>query len=824
MAQCTSAPIWLSLLTLSTLWFTILAAPTSDINVMVDDPQRTGCLYDGKFYNETEAVVTKEPCLNCSCRNGALRCHLQVCPFLHDIYPPPAGCVLVERKNACCPKLHCPTTGGTSGNRLLRKDYTGQVSAWKVREDLRKRLVKHLARSGTDKHGCVDAGTLYADGSAMMTSSTCEYCFCLKGKQTCVKPKCAEPELEGCTPRFRDLACCPTHYDCAMSTTNTTSVAAKKITAERRGDRVRPMTAATTVGNMRGNDRIIDSSSTLTSSYHHQKLAESRGFRKKILVKRNVDNQKKEATAVLNQMKEEEPIAVTLGPDSLADDHPISSLDAISAASFFQQAIDETADNDVRLDSIDHVGEQHPDSLAVEGSVVESRVPAPALLTANTDAPEESATPAAINTPEEEENVPTPEEVEDPISSRLDEEPELITDDELDAEAAERNIEVSVSSSISSVSQSTNPVRVVGTKDEANKTNASTASPIPAPPPQSSANLLPVDNKTAKPLVDAGKVVSSAPGPSVPEEEDSLDYDYTHMELPPSLPNLEIIPFVAADAVMGVTNLEEDERLNLGGVIEQRTPLSQATAVDELTKTAEYCSKDGKLYNHGELINSQQPDELDEDPCNICRCMLGEVVCHETQCAPLLPGCRRLDQPHFCCGQVVCGGNVDDRVETLNAEITTSTMTPSDKVQQPKEKVEKEKEQSKAADETSTTTPSPSPILAFKVTFPPRPSSTLPPPPPTPTFLLRRFPTNRPTARPTAPTTPPRSFNSKFNKPAINNLVGVPAPFATGGLRIDSCNIYGQMYRVGRIIDELSGPCVECKCTEIGVNCVNLKC
>jgi hypothetical protein len=134
--------------------------------------------------------------------------------------------------------------------------------------------------------------------------------------------------------------------------------------------------------------------------------------------------------------------------------------------------------------------------------------------------------------------------------------------------------------------------------------------------------------------------------------------------------------------------------------------------------------------------------------------------------------------PHIFLSDFV--GNVDDRVETLNAEITTSTMTPSDKVQQPKEKVEKEKEQSKAADETSTTTPSPSPILAFKVTFPPRPSSTLPPPPPTPTFLLRRFPTNRPTARPTAPTTPPRSFNSKFNKPAINNLVGVPAPFATG--------------------------------------------
>lgn len=123
-------------------------------------------------------------------------------------------------------------------------------------------------------------------------------------------------------------------------------------------------------------------------------------------------------------------------------------------------------------------------------------------------------------------------------------------------------------------------------------------------------------------------------------------------------------------------------------------------------------------------------------------------------------------------------GNVDDRLDTSSVETTNSTVTPGEMSKQKENAgAEREKEQSKT---TSTTTPSPSPILAFKVTFPPRPSSTLPPPPPTPTFLLRRFPTSRPTARPTAPTTPPRSFNSKFNKPAINNLVGVPAPFATG--------------------------------------------
>lgn len=43
-------------------------------------------------------------------------------------------------------------------------------------------------------------------------------------------------------------------------------------------------------------------------------------------------------------------------------------------------------------------------------------------------------------------------------------------------------------------------------------------------------------------------------------------------------------------------------------------------------------------------------------------------------------------------------------------------------------------------------------------------------------------------------------------------------------LKLAGCNIYGRMYRVGRIITELSGPCLECRCTEIGVQCKQLKC
>lgn len=43
-------------------------------------------------------------------------------------------------------------------------------------------------------------------------------------------------------------------------------------------------------------------------------------------------------------------------------------------------------------------------------------------------------------------------------------------------------------------------------------------------------------------------------------------------------------------------------------------------------------------------------------------------------------------------------------------------------------------------------------------------------------------------------------------------------------LKLAGCNIYGRMYRVGRIITELTSSCRECKCTEVGVQCKQLKC
>lgn len=51
-----------------------------------------------------------------------------------------------------------------------------------------------------------------------------------------------------------------------------------------------------------------------------------------------------------------------------------------------------------------------------------------------------------------------------------------------------------------------------------------------------------------------------------------------------------------------------------------------------------------------------------------------------------------------------------------------------------------------------------------------------------------------------------------------------PNKHPAGLLKLAGCNIYGRMYRVGKIIAELSSSCLECRCTEVGVTCTPLNC
>lgn len=66
--------------------------------------------------------------------------------------------------------------------------------------------------------------------------------------------------------------------------------------------------------------------------------------------------------------------------------------------------------------------------------------------------------------------------------------------------------------------------------------------------------------------------------------------------------------------------------------------------------------------------------------------------------------------------------------------------------------------------------------------------------------------------------------HSEDNLPSIYTKPSNGFQNPMGMLKLAGCNIYGRMYRVGRIITELSNPCLECKCTEVGVHCTTLSC
>ncbi|XP_011066385.1 PREDICTED: uncharacterized protein LOC105153320 [Acromyrmex echinatior] len=158
---------------------------------------KPGCRYEGRRYQEGTAVSTSEPCLQCWCTEGALRCRLRVCPRLPN--PPPSGChVRSPAENVCCAEMVCGESRDVE-NMLRRASVQTNIEA----EDEEK----HAQNSRTE--GCLHDGIQYGSGSAMMGSRRCEYCYCISGTRRCLRPKCLLP-LPGCTPLYVAYNC--THH------------------------------------------------------------------------------------------------------------------------------------------------------------------------------------------------------------------------------------------------------------------------------------------------------------------------------------------------------------------------------------------------------------------------------------------------------------------------------------------------------------------------------------------------------------------------------------------------------------------------------------
>ncbi|GFS57912.1 uncharacterized protein NPIL_577841 [Nephila pilipes] len=210
-------------------------------------PERTttpGCAYKGERYVHGEQVGTTEPCLNCTCIRAVVVCYLRVCPSPSS---PPSGCFLAREVGQCCPSLVC---GGDEKSKPSEVDSdlrptfqpeppkddttttttttTDAIST--TTDDFENSSLMFVSSTIPEDEipflndipgGCLVNGTLYGDGSAMLSSSFCEYCFCIRGKTTCLKPKC-DLVIEGCAPHYdSQFSCCPSKYHCFQKTSTT---------------------------------------------------------------------------------------------------------------------------------------------------------------------------------------------------------------------------------------------------------------------------------------------------------------------------------------------------------------------------------------------------------------------------------------------------------------------------------------------------------------------------------------------------------------------------------------------------------------------------
>ncbi|XP_053664559.1 uncharacterized protein LOC128713722 [Anopheles marshallii] len=188
--------------------------------------QRTqsSCYYNGTHFMEGSIVPTKEPCLMCKCTEKTLICALKVCP--EQPIPPPRGCILVHKAGSCCPYLQCSKLNLAVKNNGDRKKLHFLDYYEKAAQERLEKPNSYLRRSDDDEvednGACIINGTVYKSGSAMVSSTLCSYCYCINGRQKCVKPKCALANQK-CAPVFVDSACCPIRYDCSGKTPIKTS-------------------------------------------------------------------------------------------------------------------------------------------------------------------------------------------------------------------------------------------------------------------------------------------------------------------------------------------------------------------------------------------------------------------------------------------------------------------------------------------------------------------------------------------------------------------------------------------------------------------------
>ncbi|XP_034181960.2 uncharacterized protein LOC117605124 [Osmia lignaria lignaria] len=735
-------------------WILVILVVLLDTSWIRAKPQqiKPGCRYEGRRYQEGTSVITSEPCLQCRCTEGALRCRLRVCPRLPN--PPPSGCrVRSPGENVCCAELVCGQSRD-SVNTLRRSN---------IHADQEEQSEDEQEPHNSRVQGCLHEGVRYGPGSAMMGSRRCEYCYCISGARRCIRPKCLLP-LPGCTPLYAPHSCCPVSYNCTHLQSSTVAPVMGNgcrigLKMYEEGEMVRDIEWKAACDNcfcamgavrcvplacappLQGCSPIVREGHCCPSTYNCSGSIEVKAtqnyasyafiskdyakFRKETNFFSSIDQITNPPVEGRGHRVVEERIDSST--KQLDEESSIATDSTSSLPSTFET---DMMDNEI-LETVDYVKSSPEIVTTTQTSSeewttsVESTTLEATLASKEDDSANDSSTtfPTSIV---DESTITTVEDLSSMDDATT--ESRILLSEASGNDTVpdgEKKIDVTVRKENISSSSSTN-AQLEQNLELVNSTVdpvASTESMVKggSVSKTSSSVLMPDDilvmNVTVKTNVSVGHIqgVTINPVRSIPPDVEAIlnithrqkgedyDYDYSEPTLPPSLPNVRIIPFVAADALVkdkavpspvtgypagsvvvppelrptdtsGFYDIATQENrfsppVETEGGFVPREPLyfdppyhstdlnleigTGVTVVPApITNPhrkidASHCLFENMEHRHGEILPSS-------NICVICMCYYGEVVCSTEKCPLLKIGCRRINTEDTCCGKIVC--------------------------------------------------------------------------------------------------------------------------------------------------------------------------
>nr|XP_012217780.1 PREDICTED: uncharacterized protein LOC105669410 [Linepithema humile] len=642
-----------------------------------------GCVHDGVRYGSGSAMMGSRRCEYCYCISGTRRCIRPKCllplPRCTPLYAPHSCCPVAYN----CTHHHPSTVAPVSGN------------------------------------GCRVGERTYVEGEMVRDiewKAACDNCFCAMGAVRCVPLACAPP-LQGCSPIVREGQCCPSTYNCSGSIEvkaiqNYASYAfiSKDYAKFRKETNFIPTIDQSTNPPVEGRGHRVVEEQVSTSTIDLEEDSSAATYSTAWPSTMETDIMDNEI--LIGTVDYKSTLEVTTAATSANE---LSSNTESTAA--FEATLASTKDADSVTDSstvcstntfMDSTIVTTEDSSSTDDSTISSlewTTTLPELTFDNGNDENED-----INDGENK-NTSKPED-------RNEETPAMGAKAGEKADIIEKN---KATTHPFAIFTDAGDALILGEKSPENFTFAKRTETIDKRPvtSPSSTILMPDDilvmNVTVKTNVSVGHIqgVTINPIRSIPpdveailnithrEKSEDYDYDYSQPTLPPSLPNVRIIPFVAADALVEGKDVSSPETAYPDSVVAspELRPTDASGFYDIATQENRFsppveteggfvprepsyfdpyhstdlnleigtgvtvvpitnlhqknndlsskCRFENMEYRHGEILPRTTL-------CIICMCYYGEIVCSSEKCPPLKIGCQRINSEESCCGKIIC--------------------------------------------------------------------------------------------------------------------------------------------------------------------------